>query len=604
MNLNLRDKFLVPTTAAVAVAFAAYLIITTGMAGRSLNETVIAEMEQIDAIVLQQVETWFADREAETARWAELPELTGGFGDPQTAAMALRRLAARTNDYEGLHLVDARGLAVASTDAAAAGQLDVGGRQYFQQCRQTGETAVSDPIASKVSGNPIVVLCQPVGDGALVGVLDLAQFTAKVTDPVRIGETGYVYITDEKGTFLAHPSRDLILKSGIGDYDWGRAMVQQKRGFAEYEFKGRTKKAAFRPAERLGWIVAVTIDDEQIYAAAHHIRNLGLLLTLAAVVAVGAVIFLVARSVTRPVNLMIDELNAGAEHTAAAATQISNSSVSLAEQASEQAAAVEETSASLEEMTAGVRETTQNTESCQSLMGEAKAIVERGLLEMEQMNEAIGTIKSSADETAKIVKTIDEIAFQTNLLALNAAVEAARAGEAGKGFAVVAEEVRNLAQRAAEAARDTAELIAGSVQHADSGVAVAGRTREAFLATAESAGKVAQLVDEIAGAAREQSTGIDQINKAVGQMDKVTQSSAANAEESASAAEELSAQAAQLRSVVASLRALIAGRGAADRVAAGRPQIAGPRLRECAGGDDAQWHALADSAARDEVIPL
>jgi methyl-accepting chemotaxis protein len=178
---------------------------------------------------------------------------------------------------------------------------------------------------------------------------------------------------------------------------------------------------------------------------------------------------------------------------------------------------------------------------------------------MGRMSEAIDDIQASSEETAKIVNTIDEIAFQTNLLALNAAVEAARAGEAGKGFAVVAEEVRNLAQRSAEAARNTAELIQGSVKNADNGVAISKEVSEMLTKIAEGNRKANDLVGEIAMASNEQSQGIEQINTAVGQMDQVTQSNAANAEESASAAEELSSQAEELNSMVAQLRQMVGG---------------------------------------------
>ena len=242
-----------------------------------------------------------------------------------------------------------------------------------------------------------------------------------------------------------------------------------------------------------------------------------------------------------------------------ASGQLTATSQTLAEGSSEQASSLEETSSSLEEMSSMTKRNAENTQKANELAKEARTAADKGVSDMATMAAAMDEIKRSSDDIAKIIKTIDEIAFQTNILALNAAVEAARAGEAGLGFAVVADEVRNLAQRCAQAARETSAKIEGAISKSGQGVEITGKIAVALNEIVAKARQVDELVTEVAGASREQTDGIAQINMAVGQMDKVTQSNAATAEESA-AAEELNAQAETLRQSVAELMQLIGGK--------------------------------------------
>ena len=303
--------------------------------------------------------------------------------------------------------------------------------------------------------------------------------------------------------------------------------------------------------------------DQAMLAAAQSTRTGVLGLSVAAVVLGLALAFLVARRIIKSLSAVILGLNAGAEQVTSASQQVAQSSSSMAEGASEQASSLEETSASLEQMAAMTKQNANNANEANTAASQARDAAANGSTAMTRMSDAIHRIKQSSDQTANIIKTIDEIAFQTNLLALNAAVEAARAGEAGKGFAVVAEEVRNLAQRSAEAARNTSDLIAGAQQNAQDGVAASDEVGTLLEDIAASVEKVTSLIGEVSMASNEQAQGIEQINTAMAQMDKVTQSNAASSEEAASASEELSAQASELEDLVAALVSMVGGKAAA-----------------------------------------
>lgn len=269
-------------------------------------------------------------------------------------------------------------------------------------------------------------------------------------------------------------------------------------------------------------------------------------------------LFMVRRT-NAVLGAVVDSVSTGSEHIASASGQVSASSQMLAEGASEMAASLEETSSSLEEMSSMAKRNAENANKAGELFKTANQAADQGLANMVTMSNAMQGIKESSDQIAKIIKTIDEIAFQTNILALNAAVEAARAGEAGMGFAVVADEVRSLAQRSATAAKETADKIETAIQRTSEGVVISSKVQEGLKEIVEQIKNVGQLASEVVSASREQCQGIEQVNMAINQMDKVTQSNAANAEESASASEELNSQAEALKETVDELLQLAGG---------------------------------------------
>jgi len=266
-----------------------------------------------------------------------------------------------------------------------------------------------------------------------------------------------------------------------------------------------------------------------------------------------------------PVTRLATTLSGAAEQTAGAAVQVSSASQSLAEGASEQAASLEETSSSLEEMSSMTKRNAETASKVKELGSEARKAGDLGVKDMAALVGAMDAIKRSSADIAKIIKTIDEIAFQTNILALNAAVEAARAGEAGAGFSVVADEVRNLAQRCAQAAKETAGKIEDAVHKSTVGADISAKVAKSLEEIVGKARQVDEMAGEVAAASQEQSEGITRVNTAVVQMDKVTQRNAANAEESAAAGEDLTAQAVALKQAVSDLLRLVDGQKANQR---------------------------------------
>jgi len=314
------------------------------------------------------------------------------------------------------------------------------------------------------------------------------------------------------------------------------------------------------------WVIGASSYLDDFYAAEREVEAISRenLLIIGGVSLISLIVaslawFFVSRRTGGQFMNVADRLQATSDHVAGAAGQVASSGQHMAEGASNQAASLEEISASLEELSSMTERNAGNSRESDEAAGKAWQAASSGVKAMGRMTDAIGKIKHSSDETARILKTIEEIAFQTNLLALNAAVEAARAGDAGKGFAVVAEEVRNLAQRSAEAAQNTATLIATSTENADHGVTAADEVGKFLQEIEGNVGTVKERVSGVATASGEQAEGIKQIATAVTQLDQATQTGAANAEESAAASEDLRSQADSVRRAVTDLAEIVHG---------------------------------------------
>jgi methyl-accepting chemotaxis protein len=353
---------------------------------------------------------------------------------------------------------------------------------------------------------------------------------------------------------------------------WARASLTENNPDARRKYfdqmieftNGQFASSAAAAMNKLRELVEYNTNDAKTDAfeageTANNAATMSWIFTISGVIAALSFGLFLSLSISRRLNQIVTEASSGADQIASAAGQVSSSSQGVAQGSQEQAASIEETSSAIEELSATTRQNTDNARQASTLAADASQSMVKSSTSASSMDKAMRDIKTASDQTSKIVKTIDEIAFQTNLLALNAAVEAARAGEAGKGFAVVAEEVRSLAMRAAEAAKSTNALIEENTERVNGGVRIIDDLKVSLDASVGAIEKVTTLSNEVASASVEQTTGIEQINTAVNQMNQATQANAANAEEAAAAAEETSGQAESFRDLMMDLSHFING---------------------------------------------
>ncbi len=474
--------------------------------------------------------------------------------------------------YKKFRLLDAKGNEKISIPAGISGSAkSESSSPWFQKALASQDIIFSDLHLSAESQEPVIVMAKPVLDqiGKVFAVLAVDISGKAVTlpiDSIKIGKEGYVYLINKDGLVIAHPDKTKIFQLNLSSYGFGKEMLQKKNGLMEYDWEGDNKIASFREYPAMQWILVSAVKKGDILGSINKMRMLFIILGIVMMVFSLVAAVLVSLRVVKPINHAILGLTESSKQVSAAAGQLSSASQSLAEGASRQSAGIEETSSSLEEMSSMTKQNADNSNQANIMMGETSRIVGEANQSMVELTGSMKEISAASEETAKIIKTIDEIAFQTNLLALNAAVEAARAGEAGAGFAVVADEVRNLAMRAADAAKNTETLIAETVKKIKNGSDIVTKSNDAFAKVADGAKKVGGLIGEIAAASQEQAQGVQQISKAVMEMDKVVQQNAANAEESASAAEEMSAQSEQMKGYVGELVELVGGKSGAQEV--------------------------------------
>ena len=448
--------------------------------------------------------------------------------------------------------------------------------KLWEKVSATQKTAFIDMAPYKPKGgSPEIFIGTPIMDGGqmigIVGVqVDRHLINKMMQQRDGLGETGETYLVGQdylmrSDSFLdpAGHSVDASFKNPANGSVKTEATAEAFAGKTDtkiiIDYNGNSVLSSYTTVDLFGvkWALMAEMDEWEVMEPVANLRNTAIILGVVFLVLIVGIALLLGNFVSSPVIRAVESISEANGQVVSASDQIAASATSLAEGASTQASSVEEVSATVEQSTAINTQNAENAKEADILAKDANEAASKGNEKVQNLMKSMDHITTSSEQIAKIIKTIDEIAFQTNLLALNAAVEAARAGEHGLGFAVVADEVKNLASRSAQAAKETESIIQSSIEQVKSGNAIAKETDEAFSDILDKIKKTSDLISEIAISAKEQSEGMNQIAQAMGNIDEVTQQNAASSEEAAAAAEELNAQANAMLESVADIGAMV-----------------------------------------------
>ncbi|MBN2627137.1 MAG: Cache 3/Cache 2 fusion domain-containing protein [Spirochaetales bacterium] len=469
--------------------------------------------------------------------------------------------------FDSISIIDMSGRISASFPDPGKTGTSLADEEFFQRGTDPsgqGYTAARGMV-SPLTGEAVLNISAPIEvRGEMVGVywaaVNLKKIDEEFIRPYVYGKVGYAYLMDDKGIVLGHPSLPLI-ETSLWDYQFTKDIVKgNKTGSVHYEWTDGWKYAFYSKLDSLPWIVAASVYDEDLLELSHTLQRELIFISLISLSVMGTFLLLIIIFfVSRPINRISIRIAEGSEQLESASYQISSSSQEQASFSTELASNVEEISSSIEELQSTVELNTKNINQSELMMRDTNEGAQKVTAQMGELKTALLEINENSQQIVKIIKVIEDIAFQTNILALNAAVEAARAGDAGRGFAVVADQVKDLAQKSAGAASETALLIDRAIKSVDRGESLGEKVLEIQSKAGGMAQKVAALLDDVNRASQEQMRGINQISSAINQTSQGVQQSAASTEETAAASEQLLSQAGELNELVDDLNLLVKG---------------------------------------------
>ncbi|WP_018248908.1 methyl-accepting chemotaxis protein [Orenia marismortui] len=530
----------------------------------------------------------------------EIDSLLNRLGKVDNATTTQQKAGDKAKD--AILLIDTKGSAWSLDNEKT---LNLSDRKYFKNAKEEMNFVISDPIKSRLDGQSIIVMITPLTDqdNRLIGFLGQAIPLEKLAAEIRglkVGETGYGYLVDQRGNIFAHPSSNGVNildndRNSQGLLEIGRRMIAGEEGFGRYTFKGEEKYVFYHPIKRVGWSLALTVPRSEMLSISDRLVAESSKGYFMLIIIIFVVVFLVTTFVSRTINRIsrvlskvakgdmtekvksrgmdeigrmaedlnetIDSLSTLINRIKEAAIIIANSSDEIAEGNDElsqrtqnNASSLEEISATIEEISASMQLVADNSEEANKLSEETMEVIDQGAQVVEETIEAMDEVNQYSEKISEIIVTVNEIASQTNLLALNAAVEAARANENGKGFAVVADEVRNLAERTGKSASEIAKLITNIIKKIEEGNQLIGETGDTLNKIIDNSSKVHNSIVNISNSAGEQAAAIEQTQDALEDINQGTQDNAAMVEEIASSSEELNDKAMEMTKTISKFK--------------------------------------------------